>query len=65
MVAFIDEHRAAEGVESICKELPIAPSTYYDHKATQADPTKLSPRRQRDESLRTEIRRVWNANFLI
>ena len=65
MVAFIDDHREAEGVESICSELPIAPSTYYAHKAAQADPTKLSPRRQRDESLRTEIHRVWDENFMV
>ncbi len=28
MIAFIDEHRGAYGVEPICKVLPIAPSTY-------------------------------------
>jgi putative transposase len=28
MVAFIDAHRAKYGVEPICAELPIAPSTY-------------------------------------
>jgi len=65
MVAFIDEHRQGQGVEPICKELPIAPSTYFAHKAAQADPTKVSPRRRRDESLRTEIRRVWEDNFKV
>ena len=30
MVAFIDEHRAEYGVEPICAQLPIAPSTYYE-----------------------------------
>ena len=65
MVAFVDEHRQAEGVESICTELPIAPSTYYAHKATQADPTKLSRRRRRDESLQADIRRVWEWNFKV
>jgi hypothetical protein len=65
MASFIDEHRQAQGVESICTELPIAPSTYYTHKATQADPTKLSPRRRRDESLQAEIRRVWDENFMV
>ena len=30
MIAFIDDHREAHGVEPICKVLPIAPSTYYD-----------------------------------
>lgn len=33
MVSFIDAHRAEHGVEPICKVLPIAPSTYYDHLA--------------------------------
>ena len=65
MVAFIDEHREVAGVESICSELPIAPSTYYTHKAAQADPTKLSPRRRRDASLQVEIRRVWDENFMV
>jgi len=27
MVAFVDAHRAEFGVEPICAELPIAPST--------------------------------------
>jgi hypothetical protein len=26
MIAFIDDHRGAHGVEPICKDLPIAPS---------------------------------------
>jgi hypothetical protein len=38
MVSFIDAHRAEYGVESICAQLPIAPSLYYEHKARQADP---------------------------
>jgi putative transposase len=29
MIAFIDDHRDAYGVEPICRVLPIAPSTYY------------------------------------
>lgn len=29
MVSFIDTHRAVYGVESICAQLPIAPSLYY------------------------------------
>jgi putative transposase len=37
MTAFIDEHRGVYGVESICKALPIAPSTYYVHAARKAD----------------------------
>jgi hypothetical protein len=38
MVAFIDDHREEHGVEPICEVQPIAPSTYYAHKATEADP---------------------------
>ncbi len=40
MVSFIDEHRAELGVEPICEVLPIAPSTYYEEKARQADPAR-------------------------
>ena len=36
MVAFVDVQRAECGVEPICAELPIAPSTYHEHKARQA-----------------------------
>ena len=28
MTEFVDQHRKEYGVESICAELPIAPSTY-------------------------------------
>ena len=37
MVGFIDEHRAAYGVESICRELPIAPSQYFEAKRRQRE----------------------------
>ena len=30
MIAFINDHREAYGIEPICKVLPIAPSTYHD-----------------------------------
>ena len=36
MIAFIDDHREAHGVEPICKVLQIAPSTYYDHEAARS-----------------------------
>lgn len=63
MVAFIDAHRAEYGVESICKQLPIAPSTYYEQKSRQADPSRLPPRVRRDAELSGSIRRVWEENF--
>jgi putative transposase len=61
MVAFIDAHREAYGVEPICAMLPIAPSTYYEQKARQRDPTRLPARAHRDAALRPEITRVWQA----
>jgi hypothetical protein len=33
MAAFVDDHREQFGVEPICRLLPIAPSTYFRHKA--------------------------------
>jgi transposase InsO family protein len=62
MVSFIDDHREAYGVGPICEVLPIAPSTYYTHKAIQADPSLRSPRARRDEWLKGEVRRVWEEN---
>ncbi len=58
MIAFIDDHREAYGVEPICKALPIAPSTYHAHLSRRADPTKLSIRARRDADLLPEIQRV-------
>jgi transposase InsO family protein len=62
MVAFIDAHRKVHGVESICTLLPIAPSTYFRHKAQAADPDRRSARARRDDELRVIILRIWNEN---
>ena len=63
MVSFVDEHRDVFGVESICAELPIAPSTYYTHRARRLDPSRRPARQRRDENLSADIRRVWEENF--
>ena len=65
MVAFIDAHREEYGVEPICAQLPMARSTYYEHKARQADPSRLPPRLQRERVLEGRIRRVWVENFQV
>ena len=65
MNAFIDEHRGAYGVEPICRVLPIAPSTYREHAARQRDPSRRPARARRDEVLKVEIRRVFEANFSV
>ena len=65
MIAFIDEHRGAYGVEPICRVLPIAPSTYRAHAARRADPGNLPARARSDAALMVEIRRVFEANFQV
>ena len=53
MVSFIDTHRAAYGIEPICRQLPIAPSMYYEHQARAADPERLPAR---------TVAELWRAN---
>jgi putative transposase len=65
MVAYIDAHRARFGVEPICAVLPIAPSTYFRHKAEQRDPARRSARAQGDDTLRAIIRRIWTENHQV
>jgi transposase InsO family protein len=65
MVRFIDDHRATYGVESICAVMPIAPSTYFRCGAQCQDPTTRSARAQRDDDLRVEIQRVYDANVQV
>ena len=54
MVGFIDDHRAEYGVEPICSVLPIAPSTYHEQKAQQADLSRMSDRALCDLALRED-----------
>ena len=65
MIAFIDEHRDAHGVEPICKVLPIAPSTYHERVVQRRDPARLSARARRDLVLKPEITRVFAENFAV
>ncbi|EKS71625.1 transposase [Caballeronia zhejiangensis] len=65
MIAFIDDHRSAYGVEPICRVLPIAPSTYYLYASRRADPRRLPARQRRDVLLCQHIRRVWEENFRV
>jgi putative transposase len=62
MIAFIDDHRGAFGVEPICRVLPIAPSTYHAHAAQRLDPAKTSARARQDTVLCLAIRRVFDEN---
>ncbi len=63
MYAFVDAHRHEYGVEPICRVLEIAPSGYYAAKQEECDPSRRSPRRQRDAVLREKIRTTHAAHF--
>lgn len=60
MIRYIDAHRDRFGVEPICTTLQVAPSTYYAAKSRPP-----CARRLRDEELKREIVRVWQANFSV
>ena len=58
MIAYIDAHKERFGVEPICEQLPIAPSTYYAAKVRPP-----SNRAVRDEGLKPEIQRVYRESY--
>ena len=60
MVNFIDENREVFGVEPICAELPIAPSTYYAAKGRPP-----SKRARRDAELAPRLVALWRANYSV
>ncbi|HET9896761.1 MAG TPA: IS3 family transposase [Streptosporangiaceae bacterium] len=57
---FIDEHKGEFGVEPICDQLMVAPSTYYAAKTRPP-----SARSVRDEELKKEIMRVYSENLSV
>ena len=62
-MAFIHTHREELGIEPICRELAIAPSSWHEHAARLADPGKRSARARRDDATMEQIRRVHEASF--
>jgi transposase InsO family protein len=63
MMAFIDAHRKELGIEPICRELAIAPSSYHEHAARLVDPGKRSVRARRDDEIKEQIKRVHQDSF--
>jgi putative transposase len=59
IVAFIDEHRGEFGVERICRDLQVAPSTYYAAKQRQTAPCE---RARRDAVMVPVLLSLWVAN---
>jgi putative transposase len=65
MIAFIEESRKALGVESICRALQFAPSTYYELCAILRDPERASPRTMSDAALSLKIDKAWTDNHTL
>jgi putative transposase len=60
VIRYIDEHPEEFGVEPICADLQVAPSTYYAAKRRS-----LSARRVRDEELKVKLQAVWENNHKV
>ena len=65
MMLFVDRNKAEYGVESVCRQIQVAPSSYYEHKRRERDPDRLPDRIKRDMKLELEIQRVWESNFRV
>ena len=59
LVGFIDEHRREFGVEPICAQLQMAPSSYYAAKARASSP---SARARRDAHMGPVLEALWTKN---
>ncbi len=53
------------GVGPVCRELDIAPSTYYWHQQRRAHPEQCSRREKRDAQISQEIKRVYEENYCV
>jgi transposase InsO family protein len=62
VMSFIDSHREELGIEPICRELAVAPSSYHAHAARLADPAKRSDRSRRDDEIKEQIGQVHEAS---
>ena len=60
MIAYIEDHKDRYGVEPICAVLPIAPSTYYEHKAREAatEAARQAARRHGDTKTSRSCRKL-------
>jgi len=65
MITFIEHHHAEQGVEPICRVLPIAPATFYDNLARRADRSCRSAPAQCDIELKPEIERGFEENLSV
>jgi hypothetical protein len=65
MIKFIADHRCAHGVEAICRMLPIAPATHFEHLRSGPTRARQSGRVWPHAEPRPEIQRVFDANVQV
>jgi hypothetical protein len=53
VMSFIDANAKDLGIEPICRELAVAPSSYHTHAARLADPAKRSGVRSKGSIMRS------------
>lgn len=63
MVALIAAHREDLGIEPICRELAIAPSSFRERAARLTDPARRPARARRDDEMRENIKRVHENSY--
>ena len=62
-MGFIDAHHEDLGIEPICRELQIAPSSWHERAARLVDPGKRPAHARRDDEIKEQIRRVYQDSF--
>ena len=60
MIAFIEDHKVAHGVEPICRVLPVTLSTFHAHAAIARDPDPASDRARQDVLDRKKIKDAFD-----
>jgi transposase InsO family protein len=63
VMSFIDAHHGELGIEPICRELAVAPSSWHEHAARLADPARRPARARRDDEIKEAIKRVHENSF--
>ena len=54
-MSFIDAHHGELGIEPICREPAVAPSSWHEHAARLADPGRRSVRARRDDEIMEQM----------
>ena len=62
MITFIEDHKVEHGGEPICRELLIAPSTFYAHAAVARYPDLASDRAKQDAIDRKKIKDAFDSS---